>query len=92
MSDLLELVVIIFVMLTAIIVSAFLCICLWCAGPAKWACEDFGGGMQLKTDYRFWYGCFVTMPGGEILPHSIAKETIKRQYQHRLQLELKEAQ
>ena len=49
---------------------------LW--GP--YGCVAFGEGMKLKTEWRFWYGCFVTMPSGEILPESIARDVLRHRY------------
>lgn len=49
---------------------------LW--GP--YGCEAFGEGMKVKTEWRFWYGCFVTMPNGEILPESIARDVLRQRY------------
>ena len=45
------------------------------------ACKAFGDGMQLKTEFRFWYGCFVTMPDKRILPKDVAINVLRQEYQ-----------
>ena len=77
----------IFVAIVSFALTFFLLAFLWCAGPGKWACEDFGKGMQAKTEYHFWYGCFVAMPDGKILVESDARKVMQQEY--RLELNQK---
>ena len=44
------------------------------------ACAAFGEGMKLQTEFRFWYGCFVTMPDGRIMPTHIAEDVMRKEY------------
>jgi hypothetical protein len=67
----------------AIVVGAmtiFLLCALWAAYPGPKACEAWGDEMHVKTVYRFWYGCFVTMPDGQVLPESIAVKVLQQKY------------
>ena len=60
--------------------AIFLCCALWAAYPGPKACEAWGDEMHVKTVYRFWYGCFVTMPDGQVLPESIAVKVLQQRY------------
>jgi hypothetical protein len=49
---------------------------LW--GPNS--CAAYGEGAKLKVEWRFWHGCFVTMPDGRIMPESDARAVMKQEY------------
>ncbi len=66
--------------IVAIALGIFLCMVLWAAWPGRESCAALGEGMHTKTEYRFWYGCFVTMQDGEILPESVARDVLKQRY------------
>jgi len=66
----------------------FLIACLWTAGPDRWACKDYSEASGMKTEFRFWYGCFVTLPDGTIMKRSDAEKVIVRKFQHRYQIEI----
>lgn len=80
MDDLLQFLAFMVTAIVGIALAIFLCMVLWAAWPARETCQAFGEGMKTKTEYRFWYGCFVTMPNGEILPESIARDVLKQRY------------
>lgn len=60
--------------------SAFLIAALWTQFWYRPACAAFGEGMQVKTEFRFWYGCFVTLPDERILPLSIAESILRQEH------------
>lgn len=64
-----------------LMVAIWLMTLLYALGPGKWACEDFGRGMAVKSEYFFWEGCFVTMPNGERLPQSVATRVLQQRYE-----------
>lgn len=64
----------------ALAFAVFLCMVLWAWIPGPLSCTALAEGMHVKTEYRFWYGCFVTMPDGRILPESIARDVLKQEY------------
>lgn len=60
--------------------TIFLLMAFWAAYPGPKACDAWGDEMHVKTVYRFWYGCFVTMPDGQVLPESIARDVLRQKY------------
>lgn len=79
-DDIVEFMIFMFIEGGAFFTVLFLALLLWTAGPEKWGCEDFGQGMGLETEFKFWHGCFVKMPDGEVLPVSIARKVLEQRY------------
>jgi hypothetical protein len=79
-DDALEFVFFIFGIVISAAAAIFSCFVLWAwlIGPSE--CEEFGSGMRLKTEYKFWQGCFVTMPDSRVLPESIARDVMRQEY------------
>ena len=67
--------------------TIFLLMVLWATWPGPLMCEAYSQGMKVKTEYKFWYGCFVTMPDGQILPESIANTILKQEYKLNIKTE-----
>lgn len=70
-----------------VVLTAFLCMCVWTATVERPICREFGAGMKLETQFNFWAGCFVVMPDGERLPKSLAEKVLVQRY--KLQVEEK---
>ena len=71
---------VIFGVLMTIFLSVFFISAVWTYTWYRPACEDFGKGMKLHTEFHFWHGCFVTMPDGRVLPDSTAKDILRQEY------------
>ncbi len=47
-------------------------------GPAS--CAQFGEAMHMKTEWRFWPGCFVTLPDGSVMPREPYEKNLMQNY------------
>lgn len=80
LSDLLEFLSGIVVFIVGLALAIFLLMVLWAWQVGPRACTEFGEGMKAQTEYKFWRGCFVTMPDGKVLPENIAMDVMRQEY------------
>ncbi len=79
-SEILEFLGGIVVFIIGLAAAIFLLMVLWAWQVGPRACGEYGEGMKVATEYKFWYGCFVTMPDGRTLPESIARDVLRQEY------------
>jgi len=36
--------------------------------------------MSVKTDFKFWHGCFVTLQDGTVVPEDVAIKVLSNKY------------
>lgn len=71
---------VIFGVLLTFFLSVFFIMALYTQFWARPSCQAYGEGMKVTTEFRFWYGCFVTMPDGRVLPQHIAETVLRQEY------------
>ena len=80
MNELVALIVGVVLVIASAAFTIFVTAAAWAAWPGPKICEAYGEGMHLKTEYRFWYGCFVTLPDGSVLPEKTATQLLGQKY------------
>ncbi|MHB8413900.1 MAG: hypothetical protein ACYDB1_00700 [Acidiferrobacteraceae bacterium] len=81
MDDFLDFMILLLLAFSTLAILILAIVFLWAAIPARLGCNAFSEATHLHTDYRFWYGCFVTMPDGSIVTDDVAMKILGNKYQ-----------
>ena len=80
MRDILEVMAFMVGIIAAVVFALFITVATYAVTIGPKSCEAYGANMSVSTKYEFWYGCFVTMPNGEVLPESVALDVLRQKY------------
>lgn len=80
LSDFVKMLLVVAGFLVVVATTIFLLAALWAWQIGPRACAEYGEGMNVSTEFKFFQGCFVALPDGRMLPESIARDVLRQEY------------